>query len=389
MKKVLLVYPHNFLQGAMGTNMRVMQIAWLLKELGCQIDQFGYENFQEGSSFHDFNAQNTNGLINNLFVYNFEDDKVYNNTLLRKGHRLSQLLRGNYILSWVTPGVQNKFSQILENNKYDAILTFYTYLAPLFQNREVQAKKIYFMEDSVFIQQHSIASQRAKQYITPGKLLDSDLALMQVFDQVFCISKDEQLFYQRLLDKPVGFLPHIMPVKQPLRKDIKDKKWEVFFIGFSNLFNEEGLHWFMEEVYPRLDKHLNILLAGSAAQIVKEPYDNIAVTNFVEDLDATYADVKAVICPLFRGTGMKIKVVEAMAKGIPVVCTDRGVDGLPDKTLSGCLVTQDPEEFAEFLNHLANDEEFYRKTSQQVESYYNTVFDREYYKGVLAKTLDS
>ena len=80
---------------------------------------------------------------------------------------------------------------------------------------------------------------------------------------------------------------------------------------------------------------------------------------------------------MFRGTGIKIKVVESMENGLPVVCTERGVDGLPDKTECGCLVAEDEKDFAEYINKLISDEKFYNEVSQKIKNYYNKIFDRE------------
>ena len=76
---------------------------------------------------------------------------------------------------------------------------------------------------------------------------------------------------------------------------------------------------------------------------------------------------------------MKIKVVEAMAKGLPVVCNERGVDGLPDKTKSGCLVTDDKYEFADYIMKLLIDTQYYREIADNIFAYYEEIFDKDRY----------
>ena len=136
----------------------------------------------------------------------------------------------------------------------------------------------------------------------------------------------------------------------------------------------------MSEVYPYLDKNLRILLVGSATKEIHVSYTNVDIIQFVPNLDDIFKDIKVSVCPMFKGTGMKIKVVESMEKGIPVVCNERGVDGLPDKTECGCLVTEDPKEFAEYINKLVKDKEFYDEISEKIRKYYDKIFDREKYK---------
>ena len=80
---------------------------------------------------------------------------------------------------------------------------------------------------------------------------------------------------------------------------------------------------------------------------------------------------------------MKIKVVEAMSYGIPVVCTSRGVDGLPDKTRNGCLVADDAAAFAGHINRLVCDTVFYKQCQQQVKDYFSTTLDWSRHKDTL------
>ena len=67
---------------------------------------------------------------------------------------------------------------------------------------------------------------------------------------------------------------------------------------------------------------------------------------------------------MLSGTGIKVKVVEALAAGLPVVCTSRGMDGLPDKIRNGCLVSDEPFEFAKNITALLNDHELYNRQAE-------------------------
>ena len=62
-KKILIVYPHNFLQGLHGTNMNIYQLTKVFKELNYNIDLFAYEGFTPDSDFSNFEDQNKEKLI--------------------------------------------------------------------------------------------------------------------------------------------------------------------------------------------------------------------------------------------------------------------------------------------------------------------------------------
>jgi glycosyltransferase, family 1 len=381
-KKMLIVYPNNFLQGMQGTNSRVFQLVKLFKEIGYEIDFFGYENFTSDSSFKDFEKLNTDNLISNLYVYDFQQPKKNKKEfIIKKLKRKFNKDKKNYLQDWTNPDIQEMFDDITSKNNYDIVILFYTYLANLIKNSNQNYKKVYFMEDSMFLQQYSWDKNNNKN-LTLGKLIDEEIERLKYFDEYFCISYDEKIFYEKLIERKMNFLPHVSSNfgKELELKPLSKRKWDVFFIGFNNPFNVEGLNWFLSEVYPYLDKNLKILLVGSATKKINISYPNVDIIQFVPDLDDVFKNVKVSICPMFRGTGMKIKVVESMEKGIPVVCNEKGVDGLPDKTECGCLVTEDAKEFADYINKLIENESFYNEISQKIKNYYNKIFDREKYK---------
>ena len=381
-RKMLIVYPNNFLQGMQGTNSRVFQLVKLFKEIGYEIDFFGYENFTPYSSFKDFENLNTDNLINNLYIYDFQQPrKNKKEFIIKKLKRKFNKDKKNYLQNWTNPDIQDMFDDITSKNNYDVVILFYTYLANLIKNSAYNYKKVYFMEDSMFLQQYSWDKNNNKD-LTLGKLIDEEIERLKYFDEYFCISYDEKIFYEKLVERKMNFLPHISSDfgKESESKPLNKRKWDVFFIGFNNPFNVEGLNWFLSEVYLYLDKNLRILLVGSATKEIHVSYTNVDIIQFVPNLDDVFKDIKVSVCPMFKGTGMKIKVVESMEKGIPVVCNERGVDGLPDKTECGCLVTEDPKEFAEYINKLVKDKEFYDEISEKIRKYYDKIFDREKYK---------
>ncbi|MEF9917344.1 MAG: glycosyltransferase [Lachnospiraceae bacterium] len=388
MKKILIVHTNNFLSGRQGENIRVIQLVSAFKEIGFIVDFFGYENFGDKPAFLDFKVQNKEkNLINRLYLYDCKSD-VHQLSLGKRIKRKIRHIKSNtFLTDWAYDNAKEKFAKIVSENDYDVIALFYSYQANLLKDLQTKAKKVYFMEDSMFLQQYSWHAKDNKK-LTLGKLLDEELERLNYFDDFFCISYDEKIFYEKLTEKTMEFLPHLQQPQPPIITPVSQRKWDVFFVGFDNPFNVEGLNWFFQEVYQYLSPELNILLVGSAINKIQVEHENVDKIIFVPDLDEVMENVKVVICPMFRGTGMKIKVVEAMAKGLPVVCNERGVDGLPDKTQCGCLVTQDAKQFAAYINQLIADPEYYDTVSLKVSQYYSKVFDRKKYIEILKRKLE-
>lgn len=378
-KTILLVHPNNFLQGGQGENNRVLSIVRLLKKLQYEVDVFSFEHFAEHSSYENFEYDNHEGLIRNLYLYDFH--KGYKEK--RSTHRKRK--QNRYLGDWVPQEACNYFEDIIQQCEYDAIGVFYTYLANLLDNSSTSAKKVYFMEDCVFLQQYSWGCDASL-----GQLLDEEMEKIALFDEIMSISYDEKVMYEKLTGREVHFLPHIMPEGAKwVSTPVKNRKWDIMFLGANNPFNVEGLLWFIDQVYPLLNKNMRIVLVGGATKGLKKIPPKVEVIPFAEDLEEIYNNARVAICPMLRGTGMKIKVVEAMAHGLPVVCNERGIDGFPDKLSSGCLVTNDPQQFADYLNQLHTDSTFYEETEANVRSYFEKLFDTEQYAKMLDYVLEN
>jgi len=78
--------------------------------------------------------------------------------------------------------------------------------------------------------------------------------------------------------------------------------------------------------------------------------------------------------------------VEALAYGLPVVCTTRGVDGLPNKINNGCLVSDSPDGFAGNIMSLLQDPELYRKQGEMGKDLFDLYFEKMHVYKILDQT---
>ena len=122
-------------------------------------------------------------------------------------------------------------------------------------------------------------------------------------------------------------------------------------MGSNNPHNTNAAKWFFDKVYPLLPDTIKITVVGRVCSAVPEK-ENIEKIEYAENLSEYYKKSKITICPMLSGTGLKIKVVESLSYGIPIVCNTRGVDGLLNKLNNGCIVTNDPNEFSNAIQKL-------------------------------------
>ncbi|MBL9142714.1 MAG: glycosyltransferase [Verrucomicrobiaceae bacterium] len=126
--------------------------------------------------------------------------------------------------------------------------------------------------------------------------------------------------------------------------------------------NIEGVHWFVREVYPQVRAampgvRLRIVgrKPGADIRALAQHDPTIEVTGTVEDVRPCLADAAALIVPLLSGGGTRIKILEAMAFGLPVLSTTIGAEGLPFDHDRHLLLADSSADFATQCVHMLRD----------------------------------
>lgn len=107
-----------------------------------------------------------------------------------------------------------------------------------------------------------------------------------------------------------------------------------FYGAWNRAENSECLEWFLENVYPKLSDKLNfVIIGGGIDEKLKSKissYHNIKILGFVENPVSEIAKCQALIAPLHKGAGVKVKVIDALSSGTPVIGTDVAFEGIED-----------------------------------------------------------
>ena len=126
--------------------------------------------------------------------------------------------------------------------------------------------------------------------------------------------------------------------------------------------NDDGLVWFIRHVWDQLrEQHpgLRFYIVGAGAGPLLRRLcgerRNIVLAGFVEDLEQYYARCRVFVAPLRFGSGMKVKIVNAFYRGIPVVTTPTGAESLDVQHMQHAAIADTPETMAQLCSLLLRD----------------------------------
>ena len=131
----------------------------------------------------------------------------------------------------------------------------------------------------------------------------------------------------------------------------------------SWLPNIDGVSWFLDQVFPLIKESFTDATfhhAGNGTDSRLTRFDNgsdVRIRGFLPGLTSFYRDAAVFVAPLRYGSGIKIKVLDALSRGIPVVLTSIAKEGLPLIDGEGIFVADEPDDFADKVLMLLKDPE--------------------------------
>ena len=153
--------------------------------------------------------------------------------------------------------------------------------------------------------------------------------------------------------------------------------------------NVDAVGYFTESILPLIRAkcpQVQFVIAGQrpVPKVKALANEYITVPGFVEDLAETYNSASVVVAPLRFGAGTQNKVLEAMAMGVPVVCSNIGFGGLGIKSGFGAIMQTEPEAFANSVIDLLESERLRRRVGEEGIKVIRSKFDWD----IIAKRLE-
>jgi glycosyltransferase involved in cell wall biosynthesis len=269
--------------------------------------------------------------------------------------------------------LKQQFIDLCEKNNYSFVLVSYVHWAKIIKYIKLRAETILTIEDFISLNKFD----RLGDEYNLGASINEEIERVRLFDKAICISREEMNFFERVCKRTkFYYVPHFSE-----EREIKNEKkeFDLLFVGSDNPFNVRGMSWFFDNVYTRLADNLKIAIIGGVNKELlayRSKFKNVMFTEFVRDIDAIYQKSKIAICPLKGGTGLKVKVVEAMSFGLPIVTTKYGLLSI-DGSNNGCIQADAPQDFASAIERLISDDSIYTELSKSAFDYFRNNFSRD------------
>jgi glycosyltransferase involved in cell wall biosynthesis len=398
--KVLLFFPHNPYPAATGAHKRALEMLWGLHELGCEVSFIS----STGTSERKWQASSAEYLkthgVSRFHLHTPSALELKVSALLKRG---SRLLRGGDLAlnsKLKCPiGMHQWFSRIVEGEAPDILMMNYIFWDSLVNHGQLQSvTRVVDSHDLLSVNEQM--RRVLNRYIIPNRRWSDrfdSLALTEEFFNRLSIGASSEEFNiydkydfaiaiseveaKQIRENTSNTKTRFIPMTQEPCYDFNSYDRHALFVAGPNIFNLQGYAYFIKRVMPLILKRLSSFCLQVNGSMV-EKYQlaaeaGVSLMGFVQDLKPVYESSRFFICPVFGGTGQQVKVVEAMAHGLPVIALAAAARSSPIQHGVNGLVAANAQEFAEHVVQLWNDRQLCMRLGQAARDTIAAGFSKE------------
>ena len=155
---------------------------------------------------------------------------------------------------------------------------------------------------------------------------------------------------------------------------------DVLFYGAMNREeNNSAALWFIDHVMPELDQNIRFIIAGAnpTRQLQSRQSERVIVKGFVKDVGVYFSSCLCMVAPLLLGAGIKVKVLEAMSAGVPVLTNEVGIEGIQAESGIHYFHCNSAEKYNETIELIRNDREKAAEVSRHAREFISENYDIE------------
>ncbi|MBX2973319.1 MAG: glycosyltransferase family 4 protein [Flavobacteriales bacterium] len=273
------------------------------------------------------------------------------------------LTADNYNISrFFSPDVDIRLIRLLSEEQFDVVQLESLFMTPYIPTirRYSKASIVLRSHNLEHVIQSRIATgeknflKRPYRKFLAKQLEDYEMAVLDRVDAVAAISpSDAQHFAEHGTRTPIATIPFAVEPSEYTVDDRKKAGHVTFFhLGSMDwLPNEEGVRWLLEEVWPKVlakRPKARLDLAGNKMPpyLLKMEVEGVHIRGRVKNALTFMRDRNVMVVPLFSAGGMRVKIIEGMALGKPVISTPIGAEGIDYTEGLNILIARNADEFA-------------------------------------------
>jgi glycosyltransferase involved in cell wall biosynthesis len=289
-----------------------------------------------------------------------------------------------HIKRFISNDFANALTKILKVETFDIIQFESVFLTPYISLiKKYSSARLILRAHNV---EHLIWQRMARETTLPlNKLYLNHLArtlkayevsVLNKLDGIAAITSDDEARFRSLgCTKLVGTIP--FGIKCPeIEADTKNTQPNTLFhIGAMNwLPNQEGIRWFLKECWPQIHvkfPEVRLVLAGREMPrwMLNTVMTGVEIRGEVPDATQFMRENEIMIVPLLSGSGIRIKIIEAMALGKTVITTSVGAEGINYQHRKNILIADTPDDFLEAIVSCYTDPDLVKQIGENAKQY--------------------
>ncbi|MCC6499792.1 MAG: glycosyltransferase [Anaerolineales bacterium] len=293
-------------------------------------------------------------------------------------------LKPRSLVDTFSPEMAGKITQILNERNFDLIIAsqfamaaYYPYFGDtpaLFEELELGLA----YEDT---HQSGGWARRVLRRLTWFKFHFYLSRLLKHIRSVSVVSEKERELVERNFSASgnISVIPNGMDLGEYEAVTATPQPQTMIFTGsFRYRVNYEAMVWFIGEVLPLILEQIpsaELIVTGDHLNLPLPSNANVRLTGYVDDVRQWIANSSVALVPIWSGGGTRLKALEAMALGTPVVATSKGAEGLNANHGQNLLIADTPQEFARCVIRLMNDRAFAQQVASDARQFVKSRYD--------------
>jgi len=286
--------------------------------------------------------------------------------------------------------MDDRVRQVVQRRSFDALHVDQLWMAPYATHCAGVPFKVLDQHNAVFKVPERLAANQRNPLLKAllareaSKLASFERAAFEAFDRVVWVSEDDRRAFPPLPGASEGRHAVIPIAVDPgeWRPIERPRPFRVTFLGGAHWPpNAEGIRWFADRVWPRVADAVpgcvfTVIGRGATARLGPAAHRaRVAVTGYVPSLEPLLGETAVFVVPLLTGAGMRVKILDAWCRALPVVSTPVGAEGIRATDGDNLLLADEPHGFADAVIRVLQDHRLSRRLSDNGRATVETAYD--------------